>query len=223
MLAAYAFHKARELGFHWMKAFAIGVFLLGLGQILCKVVIQGILGGEIGEGSRFGTILSFVGLLFVMYSILEAVDHPHKKRILAIAIILGAYYAFGAIATLGGFSPQLQRAIRSALGNLTIPIMFYVPHILYQSLIPFLIGYLMLELYKETKDRITLLLGLGIIIYGTASIVVVAHLAAMGVHGVSAALKRELMSLPLLYDVTVRIIGLALIMVAYREIGKASE
>ncbi|UXD22768.1 hypothetical protein IPA_08085 [Ignicoccus pacificus DSM 13166] len=220
-IGIWALKEASETGLSWMKAFAVGVIILGLGQLLCKVIIQGFLGQSIGMGSRVGTVFSFIGLLLVLYSILEAVDHPHKKLALQIALILGAYYAFGAMLVLGGLGGPAIEGIQKALGNLTIPIFFYLPHILFQTLVPFGVAYLLYDVYKETGDKTALMIAVGIAIYGTAAIAVVSHLALSNVHSTSAALRKGTMMIPLAYDVAVKIIGLVIILNAFRQIAKA--
>jgi hypothetical protein len=152
---------------------------------------------------------------------LEAVDHPHKKLALQVALILGAYYAFGAMLVLGGLGGPAIESIQKALGTLTIPIFFYLPHLLFQTLIPFMVAYLLFDVYKETGDKTALTIAAGIAIYGTASLVVVAHLALSNVHSTSAALRQGTMMIPLAYDMIVRIVGLLLILQGLRQIAKA--
>jgi len=220
-IGIWALIEAKKTGLGWMKAFAIGTLILGLGQLSCKVLIQGLMGQSIGYGSRIGTLFSFLGLLFVLYSMLEAVDHPHKKLVLEVALILGAYYAFGAMLVLGGLGGPAISGIQKALGNLTIPLFFYVPHVLFQSLVPLGVAYLLYEVYRETQDKTALTIAIGIAIYGTASLVVVSHLAISKVHSTSAALKEGQMLLPLAYDMIVRIVGLLVILQGLRQIAKA--
>ena len=220
-IGAWAFKEASETGLNWMKAFAIGVIIMGLGQIFCKVLIQGLLGQSIGMGSRVGTLFSFIGLLLVLYSILEAVDHPRKKLALQIALILGAYYSFGAMLVLGGLGGPTVEGLQKSLGPLTIPLFFYIPHILSQTLVPFGVAYLLYDVYKETGDKTALMIAAGIAIYGTAAIAVVSHLAFSNVHSTSAALRKGTMLIPLAYDVAVKIAGLAIILQALRQIAKA--
>ena len=220
-IGAWALIEAKQTGLGWMKAFAIGALILGLGQLSCKVIIQGTLGQSIGSGSRIGTLFSFLGLMFILYAMLEAIDHPHKKLVLEIALLLGAYYAFGAMLVLGGLGGPAIIGIQRALGNLTIPVFFYVPHVLFQSFVPLGVAYLLYKVYKETQDKTALTIAIGIAIYGTASLVVVSHLAVSRVHSTSAALREGQLMLPLAYDMVVRIIGLLVVLWGLRQIARA--
>ena len=107
------------------------------------------------------------------------------------------------------------------MGTLTIPLFFYLPHILFQSFVPFGVAYLLYEVYKETQDKTALTIAAGIAIYGTASLVVVSHLAMSKVHSTSAALREGQLMLPLAYDMIVRIVGLLVVLWGLRQIARA--
>ncbi len=158
IVAIIAFWRAKKLGLDWLNIFGLGVLLLALAQLLCKVIGRGIL--HLPFTYPIGVPFKTAGLVLVLYSLLRAIDHPKTKQLIAIGIAAGAYFFIGSLVA---FAVRFKFEWWS----------FHIPHIAFLVLGPLIIGYYIFEAFKETGDRSALFFALGLWTYALASLVVI--------------------------------------------------
>jgi len=158
IVALTAFWRAGKLGLDWLKLFGLGVLLLSLAQILCKVIGRGIL--HLPFTYPIGVPFKTAGLILVLYSLLRAIDHPKTKILILLGLGAGAYFFIGSM---------IAFTMRFAFEWWT----FHIPHILFLVAGPLIIGYYIFEAYRETGDKSALFFSLGLWIYGIASLIVI--------------------------------------------------
>ncbi len=156
---AYSYSKKSPL-LRWLKLFALGVLLLGIGQVLCKFVVHGVLGVQQFVGVPFKT----VGLILVIYSILEGVNYENVRGLTALAVALGLLF----LATSYYYLYMVKLKAVFALG-----------HLLFLTALPFAVAAVLYKVYKEAEDISALIIASGFVLYGLATIVNIA-LMSMG-------------------------------------------
>ncbi|UXD22264.1 hypothetical protein IPA_03050 [Ignicoccus pacificus DSM 13166] len=150
--------NARDKLYSWLKLFGIGALLLGVGQIVCKLIGHGILGTPItfAIGIPFKTL----GLSILIYSILKAIDFPYMKLAVALIAFSAIYFMIGSIYSLG-VTARYHNAV-----------LFGIPHLLFLTVLPWLTASALFYIYKTMKDRGALTFGIGLLLYGLATIVI---------------------------------------------------
>ena len=159
MYMAYKRNKVKPL-----LLMALGVALLGVGQISCKFVLRYLIGIQFPLGVPFktaGIALLFAGITRAFY--------PERKRLydsinlaLALYFLVGSYYSM------------------LALHTVNQPLLFQLPHFLFLLALPAFIAYIMLMGYLESGDLSMLFIGLASLLYAIATFVG-QTLAMMGV------------------------------------------
>ncbi|UXD22864.1 hypothetical protein IPA_09055 [Ignicoccus pacificus DSM 13166] len=178
-----AIKRYREVGIDGLKLFALGVILLGIGQFLCKFIGHGIL--SLPESYAVGVPFKFIGLVLVIYSLLDIVGTKYVTSVTVLGIILGIVFMITSFYSL------------SVLGKPTF-ILFGIPHLLFLTLFPWIGAYAIYEMYKDSKDIGALTFSLGLFIYGLATIINVVLTTAVGLamfYSMSIALSVRLIGL----------------------------
>ncbi len=159
MYMAYRRNKVEPL-----MLMAIGVALLGVGQVLCKFILRFLIGIQFPLGVPFktaGIALLFAGITRAFY--------PEKKRLYdAINVVLALYFLVGSYYSM------------LVLHTVSQPLLFQFSHFLFLLALPAFIAYIMLIGYLEAGDLSMLFIGLAFLLYAVATFVG-QTLAMMGV------------------------------------------
>lgn len=158
VVAILAFWRAKVLGLDWLRLFGLGVLLLSLAQLLCKVIARGIF--HLPFTYPVGVPFKTRPLILVLYSMLRAIDHPKTKLLTLLGLGAGVYFFVGSMIA---FMYRLRFEWWS----------FHVPHLLFLVAGPLIIGYYIFKAYLETRDRSALFFAVGLWIYAVASLVVI--------------------------------------------------
>jgi len=158
MVAIFAFWRASKFGLDWLKLFGLGVLLLAMAQILCKVIARGIF--HLPFTYPIGVPFKTAGLILVLHSLLRAIDHPQTRFLTMVITAAGLYFLIGSLVA---FMFRFQFEWWS----------FHIPHLLFLVAGPLVVGYYIFEAYRETGDRPALFFAIGLWTYALASLVVI--------------------------------------------------
>ncbi|NPA84794.1 MAG: hypothetical protein GXO07_02165 [Crenarchaeota archaeon] len=155
-MAYFAYRLSKESNvLDWLRLFAAGVLLLGIGQLSCKFFLQGI----IGIKQFIGVPFKAAGLTLVIYSILKGISYQRAKEVGIVAAAVAVAFVLMSYHHLYGDRGPAGKAI------------FALAHLMFLTALPFGIAYLTWKAYVESRDPSALAMTLGLGLYGAATIV----------------------------------------------------
>ncbi len=158
-IAVVSIKGAKDRMSKWLKTFGVGVLMLGIAQITCKFVGHGLLG--LGLEYSIGVPLKAIGLSLVIYSILKAIDFEYINVMKVVVAALAGYFLLGS-----GYSLHVLQKYQNV-------VLFSVPHLAFLTVLPWMVSALLFYIYKEMRDPGALAFGVGLFLYGLATLIII--------------------------------------------------
>ncbi len=143
-----------DKGIEQLGAAGIGVFTLGLAQLVCKDVLH-----PLGIKFPFGVPFTALGLYLLTYSMFSLFNLPLKRIILTIFaffslyFVIGSYYSMLFLHTKNNF------------------IFFFVPHVLELFVMPMVPAILLLYAYVFSRDIATLIMAIAFLTFALSAFI----------------------------------------------------